>query len=121
MKFIRWILGTIILAWERCFPPVSIKRTPEAQLKAEQALRGIVLYEFLACPFCVKVRRYLKSQGIELPRINAQVDPGRTELLRGGGKVQVPCLRIDQDKAAPTWLYESSDIIKLIQERIQRA
>lgn len=32
------------------------------------------------------------------------------ELMRGGGKTQVPCLRIESDDK-DQWLYESDDII----------
>jgi glutathione S-transferase len=34
----------------------------------------------------------------------------RQELLEQGGKVKVPCLRIEQDGQVK-WLYESNDII----------
>ena len=36
-----------------------------------------------------------------------------TALLKGGGKTQVPCLRIDEGKSV-RWLYESNDIITYI-------
>ena len=35
-----------------------------------------------------------------------------TDLMRGGGKTQVPCLRIDDGSGNVQWLYESDDIIQ---------
>jgi glutathione S-transferase len=37
------------------------------------------------------------------------------QLEEGGGKVQVPCLRIEKDGDV-TWLYESDDIIQYLQQ-----
>ena len=40
----------------------------------------------------------------------------RTELLEGGGKVKVPCLRIEKDGKVE-WMYESSQIISYLEKR----
>ena len=39
----------------------------------------------------------------------------RKELVAGGGKKQVPCLKIEEENGAIQWLYESRDIIKYLQ------
>lgn len=68
---------------------------------------SVVLYSNPRCPYCKKVISYLDSQGKQIP-IKDVTDPAnRSELLKIGGKTQVPCLVID-GKA----LYESSDIIE---------
>lgn len=36
------------------------------------------------------------------------------ELLVGGGRATVPCLRIEDDGGAVRWLYESEDIIEYL-------
>ena len=41
----------------------------------------------------------------------------KAELIAGGGKKQVPCLRISQDNADTVWLYESDDIIRYLKNR----
>jgi glutathione S-transferase len=48
---------------------------------------------------------------------DAKHDPvHRQALLEGGGRVKVPCLRIDEgDKT--TWMYESKDIIAYLDGR----
>ena len=42
--------------------------------------------------------------------------PHREELLEGGGKIQTPCLRIENEGGVE-WLYESSKIIEYLRKR----
>lgn len=35
-------------------------------------------------------------------------------LMQGGGKTQVPCLRIEQADGKVEWMYESDDIIRYL-------
>lgn len=35
-------------------------------------------------------------------------------LMQGGGKTQVPCLRIEQADGNVEWMYESNDIIEYL-------
>lgn len=59
------------------------------------------------CPYCQKVLRFTDAEGIELPlRDISSDDAAAEELVRVGGKRQVPCLFIDGKP-----LYESDDII----------
>ncbi|MBE1043526.1 glutaredoxin, partial [Escherichia coli] len=37
--------------------PRKLQRSAEAQAEVERALRNLSLYQFRACPFCVKTRR----------------------------------------------------------------
>ena len=69
------------------------------------------LYHFDSCPFCVRVRRFLSDQHIEMPMKDVLRDPeAYRELIAGGGDAQVPCLRIQRGDEV-RWLYESLDII----------
>ncbi len=43
-------------------------------------------------------------------------DRYRSELKQEGGKVQVPCLRIDREDGTE-WMYESDDIIEFLEEK----
>jgi len=36
------------------------------------------------------------------------------DLIAGGGKSQVPCLRIENDKGEVRWVYESIEIIQYL-------
>ncbi len=75
----------------------------------------LVLYHFEWCPFCVKVRNYLKSRGIEIPEKDTRQDPAAAEELRNlTGGSQVPCLVIDGKP-----LLESNDIIQWFEDNYE--
>ena len=61
---------------------------------------------------CIRDRR---SINIELRDIMND-ERARQELLQGGGKAVVPCLRIKNGDSVD-WLYESMDIIRYLDER----
>jgi glutathione S-transferase len=46
--------------------------------------------------------------------------PHREELLQGGGKIQTPCLRIENEKGVE-WMYDSKAIIGYLEERFVEA
>lgn len=75
------------------------------------------LYYKPTCPFCRKVLYYMETRGLEVPLCNVDAARGlREELVRIGGKAQVPCLVID-GKA----LYESDDIIDWLEENGEKS
>ncbi len=116
MKFIRWILGKIILLLNAVFSPRGVKRSAEAQKSVDDKAKNYALYQFEACPFCVKVRRAMKRQSVNIELRDAKNDPEHREALeQGGGRVKVPCLRIEKD-GGTQWLYESSDIVAYIEK-----
>ena len=89
-----------------------------AQQGPDQVARGLTLYHFNTCPFCLRVRWALDRLGLEIPLRNIRSDPGaREELLAGGGRTMVPCLRIEAD-GETRWLYESDDIIDFLRQRV---
>ena len=78
-----------------------------------------VLYQTDICPFCAVVRRFLDTKGIEMPTRNTQYEPGaREELVAGGGKATVPCLKITHESGAVQWMYESMDIMRYLSARV---
>jgi glutaredoxin 2 len=69
------------------------------------------LYQYDSCPFCVRVRRVINELGIPVAIRDTLRDPqARRELIEGGGRSMVPCLRIERGGEV-SWLYESLDII----------
>ncbi len=100
--------------------PVPLKRSVEEQASVDAATASLSLYQFYACPFCVKVRREMARLGLDVELRDAQTGPYREELAREGGQVMAPCLRI-QDGEAVQWMYESSDIIAYLQGRFDVA
>ena len=68
----------------------------------------LTLYYKPTCPYCIKALHFLEQNDISVPLKNInESSQNRNELLRIGGKIQVPCLVINS-KA----LYESDDIIQ---------
>lgn len=118
MRFLRWFLGRIILFLDSTFAPRARELSMEEKRKIDEASSGLALYQFESCPFCVKVRRYLKAEGISLPLVDALREPARSELLQGGGRQQVPCLRISGEGGQVSWLYESDDIISYLKKNV---
>ncbi|MBU2923320.1 glutaredoxin [Colwellia sp. 4_MG-2023] len=122
MSLIRWPIGRLILLLNFIFSPKSPKRTVEEQKKVDENTKNLSLYQLPSCPFCVKVRRTIKREGlnIELRNINQKNDY-REELIREGGKRTVPCLRIEKNNGEVQWLYESSDVITHLQQLVKTA
>ena len=118
MKFIRWILGRLILMLNALFAPKPMVRTAEAQQQVDEQTSKLKLYQYLACPFCVKTRRAIRRLGLNIETRDALHNSTyREELASQGGKQQVPCLQITHDDGSLEWLYESSDIIAYLQSR----
>ncbi|WP_191601816.1 glutathione S-transferase N-terminal domain-containing protein [Marinomonas algicola] len=117
INLIRNALGVIIATVDLITRGSKMKRTPEKQQEVNQALQSLSLYQFFACPFCIKTRRAMHKLNLPIEtRSASEGSPHREALLAGGGKVKVPCLRIEQgDKVE--WLYESSDIIRYLETR----
>ncbi|QUJ68769.1 glutathione S-transferase N-terminal domain-containing protein [Photobacterium sp. GJ3] len=117
MKIIRWILGKIILLLNAVFSPKAMKRSTQDQQTVDQAVQAMQLYQFDACPFCVKVRRSAKRLALPLTTKDAKQPEFEQELIQGGGRRKVPCLRIEKDDGQIEWMYESKDIIQYLETR----
>ena len=78
---------------------------------------AFTLYHYPACPFCAFTRRAIKQTELNIEQRDISKHPKyRSELIKGGGKPQVPCLRIEKENGGIQWLYESRDIIQFIQK-----
>jgi hypothetical protein len=89
MTLIRLILGKLILLLNWVFTPRSITREPAQQALIDGQTASLILYQYQACPFCVKVRRAMKRQG----------------------------LKIGEDEHSVHWMYESKDILGYLEAR----
>lgn len=117
VKTVREGLGRLIILVDRLTRPASIQRTPAEQRQVEDRARALALYQFYACPFCVRVRRTVHRLGVPIEYRDAQHNPEhRRALLEGGGEIKVPCLRIEEN-GGTRWLYESADIIHYLEKR----
>lgn len=107
-----------MLLWEVLSRPEGIIRSAEAQQTIDAQTANLALYQYKTCPFCIKVRRTINELSLNIEIRDVQTDVEHREALReGGGKVQVPCLRISNDDDTTTWLYESDDINRYLRDR----
>ena len=118
MTLIRLILGKLILLMNWAFPPRGVQRDISQQGIIDTQTADLTLYQYQACPFCVKVRRQMKRQSLNIGLKDVKRSEGaREELLVGGGNLKVPCLRIDDDQGQVQWMYESGEIIGYLEGR----
>jgi glutaredoxin len=75
------------------------------------------LFMYRGCPFCERVLRWLEQAGIRMPLRDILADRAAfAELVEGGGRRTVPCLKISS-QGRVRWLYESLDIIRYLEGR----
>ena len=117
VKVLREGLGRLIVLGDFLSRPKPIQRSAQAQQAVDDAAKNLSLYQFYACPFCVKTRRAIHRLNVPIEMRSAQTgSEHRQTLLTEGGEIKVPCLRIDEG-GETQWMYESSDIIAYLQNR----
>lgn len=123
IKLLREGLGRVVIFIDFLTRPRAIQRSAAEQAKVDEQTCNLALYQFYACPFCIKTRRAIRRLGLNIETRDAQRgSPHRDTLAAGGGEIKVPCLRIahpDRNQGADgdTWMYESSDIIAWLESR----
>ena len=121
VKALRVGLGQVIVFADWISRPAKCKRDAAAQARVDQAAKGLALYQFHACPFCVKTRRTLHRLNVPVALRDAKNDSAHRQALQeGGGRLKVPCLRIEE-AGKVTWMYESKAIIAYLDERFASA
>ncbi len=120
MSFIRWFLGRCILFINAVTLPKPILRNEDNQAKVDKKTQHFTLYQFEACPFCVKVRRFMRKNSLKIELKDAKSNmSNKSELVNNGGKHKVPCLKIEKINAKTIWLYESDAIIAFLSKEIE--
>ena len=115
MSAIRWFLGELILLINLLTLPKPILRQKSDQNKIDKVTKHLTIYQFNACPFCVKVRRFLRKNSLNISLKDAKNNKiFKSELINEGGKHKVPCLKIEKINTKTEWLYESNEIIKFL-------
>lgn len=115
MKFIRKILGPIIIFFDAISRPKPVQRSEKEQKEVNQKAKDLSLYQFDGCPFCVKVRRSLHKMNVKIELRDAKNEAVGNALLKEGGKRKVPCLRIERNNTVQ-WMYESRVIIAYLEK-----
>ena len=120
MGLIRWFLGKLILFINLLTLPKPILRDKIDQDKIDNKTKGLTIYQFEACPFCVKVRRYIRKNSLKINLKDAKNNKTfKAELVNEGGKHKVPCLKIEKLNSKTKWLYESTEIIKFLKKEFK--
>jgi glutaredoxin len=83
-------------------------------------LSRVALYMRPSCPYCVRVTDFCQSNDLQIENRNISEGAHLEALMVGGGKRQVPCLRIADDEGQSYWLYDSMDIINYIKAQFPR-
>ena len=116
-RTIRRIIGPFMLLGDKITTPKGIQRPADEQEKLDKTTQNLALYQFKTCPFCIKVRREIKRQSLNIELRDAQHDlEHRQQLLDGGGQIKVPCLKVKKDDGNQVWLYESSEVIRYLKK-----
>ena len=117
LKVTRNALGLVIVFINWLTRPKKIIRSESQQKSIQEAMKGISLYQFYACPFCVKTRRAIHQLNIDIELRDINKNPSHREQLEAAtGKIKVPCLRIEQGDEV-RWMHESDDIIEFLTMR----
>ena len=94
-----------------------VKRTVSDQQRADRLANTLTLYDLNSCPYSAKVRRHLKHLNVAITVKNLKrCHVYANELIAGGGRAQVPCLRIETAQGS-RWLYESKDILAYLDKK----
>ncbi|MFY0641414.1 MAG: glutathione S-transferase N-terminal domain-containing protein [Bermanella sp.] len=81
-------------------------------------MSSFALYYYDQCPFCQMVLREVHNLPVKVELKNTLKDPqNRQDLIQGGGRATVPCLRITNESNKVQWLYESRDIVQYLKQQ----
>ena len=119
MTLIRWVLGLIILSLDYITRPKPVIRDKNSQEEINKLTKKMSLYQYKACPFCVKVRRNMRKYSLNIELRDAKGNSLNKKNLKNlGGKLKVPCLRIEKNKDNIQWLDESKEIINYLEKEL---
>ena len=88
VKGLRNGLGQLIIFADWLTRPKPLQRTAEQQAEVDAATAHLALYQFNACPFCVKVRRAIHAFNLKIELRDAKNNQQfRQELEQQGGRI----------------------------------
>ena len=120
MSLIRWFVGKLIIFMHLITLPKPILRKKIDQDRIDKQTKYFTIYQFEACPFCVKVRRFMRKNNLKINLKDAKNNKTfKSELVNEGGKHKVPCLKIAKKYSKIIWLYESTEIIKFLKKEFK--
>ncbi len=122
INLLRNGIGNVLACAEQLTRPPRMQRDPQKQAQVNEQAARLALYQYRGCPFCIKVRRELHRLNVDIEMRDPSRNPQyRQELLEQGGRVMVPCLRIQESDGQVRWMYESSDIVAWLRQQFGNA
>lgn len=110
-------IGNLLACAEQLTRPPRMQREPADQARVDEQASKLALYQYRGCPFCIKVRRELHRLNVNVELRDPSKDPQHRQALQEqGGRVMVPCLRINEN-GQDRWMYESNDIIAYLKQQ----
>ena len=102
--------------WKSCLTNFNnVVKKEEMTMDNLTQIKGLKLYQYQSCPYCAATREAINKTGLYIEERDVLINPEyRKELVEGGGKPQVPALRIETNNGEVKWLYESKDIIDFL-------
>lgn len=104
--------------FKKIFYPKPIPRLEEELKLLEVELTNHQLNVRFGCPFCIKVQKEVHRLNLPLKIVDTDRDPKqKAEQIKGGGKAQVPCLKIEKSGGVTKWMFESADINRYLAQK----
>jgi glutaredoxin len=92
---------------------------PGSQVAPTEGEETWVLFETPWCGYCRRVRQAASRLGITLAGRDVSNDAAaRSELMAARGRSTVPVLRRQRADGSVSWLPESEDIIRMLEQRL---
>lgn len=100
--------------------PRIVERSPEEQRQVDEETSELALYYYETCKHCIRVLRAIERLRLKIDQRNIRTVPGfRKQLIHGGGRATVPCLRVRKPDGELQWIYGSDDILRYLEERFK--
>lgn len=95
----------------------KVQDNKQLQSVKSEPIADLALYYFPSCPYCRMVLKQISRQSLDIELRNIhELSEFKKQLIAGGGKKTVPCLKIDKTDGNSYWMYESMDIIAFLQK-----
>lgn len=94
-----------------------VERSPVEQQRVDRLANSLTLYTVNNYPQCRKLSKHLQELNVsvtvkDLKRCHIY----EKELFAGGGKAQVPCLRVEKGSQSQ-WIYEFEEIVRYLDKK----
>ncbi|MEX0732283.1 MAG: glutathione S-transferase N-terminal domain-containing protein [Aquisalimonadaceae bacterium] len=98
--------------------PRVVERSREEQVKIDEKAAQLALYYYESCSNCIRVLRTIERLRLKIDQRNIRTVPGfRKQLIHGGGRASVPCLRVRKPDGELEWIYGPNAIIEHLEKR----